>query len=60
MAAENTTTIQGGHFQTVNNPKAAKARQKSNGLLIAFVHTGWYSAASKMPTTVALMPYSAA
>ena len=55
-AAENITTIQGGHFQTVNNPKAAKARQKSNGLLIAFIHTGLYNAASKIPTTAALIP----
>lgn len=39
-AAENPTTIQGGRFQTASRPKAARARQKSAGLFIAFVHTG--------------------
>src|SRR2546430_306031 len=55
-----TTTIQGGSFHTISSPNAHNARTKSAGRRIALVHTGLYSAASRIPTTAALTPRRAA
>src|SRR5205823_2238000 len=54
------TTAHGGTRQTTSRPSAATASAKSADLAIALVQTGVYSAASRMPTTEALMPRIAA
>lgn len=58
-AAPATTTNQGGSFQKTSITNRMIAKAKSSGARMAVVHRGSYQAASRMPTTAALIPVKA-
>src|ERR1700688_812689 len=54
------TSSHGDHFQNCSKPNAARAMINATDESTAAVHTGLYRAASKIPTTAAFAPRSAA